>query len=78
MKLDRHILAEEFPKLKAGIQERAKCDPEFKMKLNEYNTLDKDILHFETDRACSDIHLEDLKKQRVNLKDTLYRLLTCP
>ena len=48
----------------------------FKKLFEEHHTLQKQITRFETEvEVTTDEHLEELKKQRLHLKDQLYGLL---
>jgi hypothetical protein len=43
---------------------------------DEYHDVDKEIHRLEAaDQPTTDEHMEELKKQRLSLKDELYRLL---
>ena len=73
-----HDLEKEFPELSTRLQELKENDPLFNQTYLRYVALDKEITHFETEAACSDTHIENLKKERLLLKDKLYFVLTHP
>jgi len=73
---ETHHLVEEFPEFKEKIQELKLSNGHFKKMFQEYETLDKEIHHIEQEfSAVSDEHSEELKKNRVKLKDKLYAIL---
>lgn len=71
-----HNLEKEFPALSPRLKELLATDPLFQQTYQRYVALNQEITHFETEAACSDFHLEDLKKERLILKDKLYFALT--
>ncbi len=76
MTLSEHDLTKEFPQLSSRLKALDESDPKFHSAYTRYQEVDKEIIHFETEANCSDIHLEDLKKKRLQLKDKLYFMLT--
>ena len=73
-----HNLEKEFPNLSPRLKELLATDPLFQQNSQRYVAIDKEITHLETEAACSDFHMEDLKKERLALKDKLYYALTHP
>lgn len=72
-----HALTRDFPELKDRIQELRQSDNHFKNLEEKYNALDVEIAKdVSGEQPLSEDHLEDLKRQRVVLKDELYTLLT--
>ncbi len=75
-----HDLAHEFPEMKDTIHTLKTSDRHFQNLLEQYEGVSKE-LHRAADGAAgiSDEHAEDLKKQRLELKDKLYAMLvkTC-
>ncbi len=75
---NKHDLKEEFPTLGSRLQHLDTNDPSFHSSYVRYKEVDREIIHHETEAGCSDIHLDNLKKQRLKLKDKLYYLMTHP
>ncbi|WP_108652325.1 YdcH family protein [Dongshaea marina] len=74
---DSLSLGQEFPELQDKVEQLRVNDQEFSQIMQEYYSLDRQIKGLETrDVPTSDTHFEDLKKQRLLLKDTLYFKLT--
>ncbi len=72
-----HDLAHEFPEFKRRIHELKLASPEFRRLYDEYQELDKEIYRIgENIETPSDDYTEELKKNRVRLKDRLYGMLT--
>ena len=70
-----HALNREFPELAAAVAELKDSDPHFAHLLKKHDAVDKQITADETGIApMGDVGLEDLKKERLHLKDALYRL----
>lgn len=77
MQVEHHPLVKEFPELKEKIQSRKQNDTHFAKKFDEYEGVDKAVNRAENGvEHLSDAALETLKKQRLNLKDDLYKQLT--
>jgi uncharacterized protein YdcH (DUF465 family) len=73
---EKHHLALEFPEFREQIHVLKTTDPEFEKLHQEYDELDDEIRRTELEiEAHSDEFLEELKKRRVQLKDTLYGML---
>jgi uncharacterized protein len=77
MTLEAHDLAHEFPEYKAQIHELKLSDTHFARLFEEYHVVNKDIHRIEVGaEVTSDDYLEGLKKQRLELKDQLFGILT--
>lgn len=75
--IENHSLALELPEFKDRIHELKIGNLHFAKLFDNYHELDKEINRFETEvQVTSDAHLEELKKQRLHLKDQLYAMLT--
>ncbi len=71
-----HELHEEFPEHADRIHALKTENAHFLRLANEYHTLNRDIHRAETDiEPTSDDHLEDMKKQRLKLKDEIFGML---
>lgn len=77
MTLEHHPLVKEFPEFKELIHELKANDPHFKQLLDEYDSVDHEVIRYEqkVEGVC-DEHLEEVKKKRLKLKDEIYDLLT--
>lgn len=72
-----HKLAADFPELADKISEMKGADPHFARLLDDYNTLNDKVHLAETDvNPMEDLALNTLRKQRMALKDELYKMLT--
>lgn len=73
---EHHHLAHEFPEYKDKIHELKMSNPAFAALLEKYNSLDDEIYRIEEQiETPSDEYTENLKKQRLLLKDELFQLL---
>lgn len=73
---EHHHLAHEFPEYKDKIHELKMSNPGFAALLEKYNALDDEIYRIEEQiETPSDEYTENLKKQRLLLKDELFQLL---
>jgi uncharacterized protein YdcH (DUF465 family) len=76
MPLENHSLVQDFPEYKAQIHDLKMKDNHFAKVFEEYDAVTHQVHHFESGaEACSDEHLESLKKQRLHLKDALFAML---
>jgi len=76
MELQQHDLHHEFPEYKDAIHELKTADHHFAKLFDEYHRVNKDIRRIEeNDEPVTDFALEDMKKQRLKLKDDLHALL---
>jgi uncharacterized protein len=74
-----HALDREFPQLAAKIAALKQTDAHFAHLLAQHDALDDQITKSEMGvTALDDVNSENLKKQRLRLKDELYRLANAP
>ena len=72
-----HALSIEFPELAAVVIDLKVNDPHFAHLLKKHDAIDAQITADEMGVApMGDVELEGLKKQRLHLKDELYRMAT--
>lgn len=77
MDIEHHDLAHEFPELKERIHELKTQDAHFHKQFERYDTVTKDIERLEKEEIpVSDPTIEEKKKERLALKDELYKMLT--
>lgn len=69
-----HDLAHEFPEMKDIIHDLKTTDNHFRRLFDEYEKVAKELQR-KGDTMC-DMHIEDLKKHRLELKDALYKMMT--
>jgi hypothetical protein len=71
-----HELHEEFPEHAEKIHELKVANNHFSRLADEYHRLNREIHRGETDvEPTDDMHLEELKKQRLMLKDEIFVML---
>lgn len=71
-----HELAEEFPQFHALIHHLRETDGHFLRLSNEYHAVNGDIHRAETDiEPADDERMNEMRKERVRLKDELYEML---
>ena len=71
-----HELADEFPELTDQIRALKTSDAHFAKIADEYHEINRAIHRAETGvEPISPVHEEDLRKQRMALKDELYGML---
>lgn len=71
-----HDLLHEFPELEGRIEQMRASNEEFSRLMGEYDTLDSRVRQIEElGTPVADETIEDLKKERLKLKDQLYALL---
>ena len=76
MPLENHSLAKEFPELRDAIHTLKTSDNHFAKLFQEYDKVEHEVHRIESGaESASDERLEDLKKQRLALKDALYNIL---
>jgi len=76
MPLENHSLAKDFPEMHAQIHELKTSNNHFAKLFADYDTVEHDIHRIESGaEASSDERLEELKKQRLALKDELFGML---
>ena len=73
---ESHDLLHEFPELADKIQEMRDQDQSFAQLMDAYNDLDQRVRELEElAQPVADETMEDLKKERLRLKDQLYARL---
>jgi len=73
---EKHDLVHEFPEYREQIHEMKMNNAHFAKLFNEYDELEHSVHRCETGvETPSDEYLEDLKKQRLALKDALFAML---
>jgi uncharacterized protein YdcH (DUF465 family) len=73
---ESHDFAHEHPEHKDKIHDMKMNNNHFARLYDEYHDVNKEILRIEKEiEACSDEHLEDLKKKRLQLSDELTQML---
>ena len=76
MPLSNHSLVAEFPEMRDRIHTLKTSDNHFARLFEEYDTAEHAVHRIESGaEASSDERLEELKKQRLHLKDQLFALL---
>jgi uncharacterized protein YdcH (DUF465 family) len=76
MPVENHSLANEFPEFKERIHDLKQENMHFHRLFNEYHDVDKEVHRIESGAEnTSDEYLEGLKKQRLSLKDELFKML---
>lgn len=73
---EKHDLHHEFPEFKDAIHHLKMNDAHFARLFKEYHELDHEVLRIEQGvENTSDEYLEQQKKQRLHLKDSLFAML---
>ena len=73
---EKHDLIHELPEHKERIHELKMSDNHFSRLFDEYHELDHEIHRIETGvENTSDEYLEDRKKNRLLLKDEMYKMI---
>ena len=76
MELQQHDLHREFPEHKDTIHRLKTGNHHFAKLFDEYHRVNKDIRRIEeNEEPVTDIALEEMKKQRLKLKDELHAML---
>ncbi|MGJ8529980.1 YdcH family protein [Maritalea sp.] len=71
-----HELHEEFPEHNERIHELKTSDAHFSKLFDSYHEINRAVHRAETNvEPTDDVHLEEMRKQRLALKDELYALL---
>ncbi len=71
-----HNLLHEFPELEGKIEGLRASTPDFAQLMNDYDDLDSRVRQLEElGIPVADETIEELKKERLVLKDRLYRIL---
>ena len=72
-----HELAEEFPEHAEKIHEMKTGNAHFAKLFDEYHEINRAIHRAETNiEPTDDFHMEEMRKQRMRLKDELFGMLT--
>ena len=73
---EKHDLIHEFPELEGKIEEMRETNATFATLMNQYDDLDARVRKLEElGTPVADETIEELKKERLFLKDRLYELL---
>ncbi|NMP33111.1 YdcH family protein [Thalassotalea sp. M1531] len=73
---EKHDLHHEFPEYKEAIHHLKMNDNHFARLFKEYHELDHEVIRIEQGvENTSDEYLEQQKKQRLHLKDSLFAML---
>lgn len=76
MQSEHHDLIHEFPEYREEIHHLKMTNEHFKMLFDKYHKLDREVYRVEYNiEPRSDMALEELKKQRLVLKDELFQML---
>lgn len=78
MQFDHHPFLQDHPELQDKIHELKKSNTHFAKLLREYEGLDKEIGRAESNipgYLMSDLELEQLKKEKIKIKDELIAML---
>jgi hypothetical protein len=76
MPLDHLSLTTEFPQFKEAIHTLKMSNAHFAKLLEQHEAADKAIVNSEDGNAAlGEVELENLKKQRIQLKDQLFQIL---
>jgi uncharacterized protein YdcH (DUF465 family) len=74
--MEKHNLTHEFPQYQEKIQQLKVENAHFKKLANEYDEANHAVHRIESGaEVTTDDHLNELRKQRVRLKDELYQML---
>lgn len=74
MSLEKHSLLKEFPEHHHTIRHLKMNDAHFARQFDNYHELDHEIFHIESNGVdTSDIYLEQQKRLRLQLKDSLWQ-----
>ncbi|AJI46393.1 YdcH family protein [Francisella noatunensis] len=72
--LEHHPLVKEFPELREQLH-NMKENHHISNQMKKYEDLDKKIYNLESSGMFEDMQLEELKKQRLEIKDIIYKAL---
>ena len=76
MNIDPHDLDHEFPEHREAITQLKAANPQFAEMVGDYHRVNREVQRAEeNDLPISDRAFEDLKKQRLKLKDAIYAKL---
>jgi len=72
-----HELHEEFPDKVDAMHSLKDSDPHFAKLFDAYHAINRAIHRAETDvEPTDDLHMADMRKERLALKDTIYGILS--
>lgn len=76
MPIEKHDLVHEFPEHHERITELKTSNNHFARLFNQYDELTHAVYRAETEvEPTSDDHLEEMKKERLSLKDQLFAMI---
>ncbi len=76
MALQAHDLHNEFPEFESAIHALKVSDSHFQRLFDRYHEVNRHVVRIEVEaEVASEPELEDLKKERLKLKDELYGML---
>ena len=76
MTIEKHDLLHEFPEHRDTIHQLKMANAHFSRLFTEYHELDHEVHRIENGvEPTSDDYLEERKKQRLHLKDQLYKMI---
>lgn len=76
MPVEHHNLIQEFPEMRERIHQMKASDNHFARLFGEYDTVEHAIQRIESGaETTTDERLEEMKKERLRLKDVLFSLL---
>ncbi|ARU54933.1 MAG: DUF465 domain-containing protein [Pseudomonadales bacterium] len=76
MTIEKHDLHHEFPEMADEIHELKTSNAHFAKLFDQYHNVDQQVRRIETGvENTSDEFLEQVKKERLNLKDQLFQML---
>ena len=74
--LEHHPLMKEFPEHKERMHELKLKNRHFDSLIEKYEALDKHVFRVESEEeVLDDVSLENLKKERLKLKDEIYAMI---
>lgn len=73
--MEKHDLHHEFAEYDSLIHELKVSDNHFKKLFDEYHQVNKDIHRIEASEVYTNDELNELRSQRLHLKDKLYHIL---
>lgn len=74
--MEKHDILHEFPELKEKVHALKMSNHHFHRIFNEYHEIDHQIHAIETGATVAiDEHLNELRRHRVHLKDSIFRML---
>ena len=76
MQVEHHELHQEFPEFRDIMQTLRASDSNFNQLYDQYHSLTSEVERLEEDDIpIDDFTFENMKKQRVRLKDKMYKIL---